>query len=78
MIISIPMNTVIARWLKGMQEAQMKNRDQRTRLMSELLANIRSYVILLRVTSQLILTLFIYAGSSFMHGRTRSLERFLP
>lgn len=44
MIISIPMNTVIARWLKGMQEKQMKNRDQRTRLMSELLANIRSYV----------------------------------
>ena len=28
-----------------MQEQQMKNRDQRTRLMSELLANIRSYVL---------------------------------
>lgn len=42
MIFSIPLNTFIARLLKKMQEAQMKNRDQRTRLMSELLANIKS------------------------------------
>ncbi|OCH89274.1 hypothetical protein OBBRIDRAFT_804843 [Obba rivulosa] len=42
MIVSIPLNTVIARMLKNMQEAQMKNRDKRTRLMSDLLANIRS------------------------------------
>ncbi|KAG1740326.1 P-loop containing nucleoside triphosphate hydrolase protein [Suillus lakei] len=42
MIISIPLNTMIARMLKKMQEQQMKNRDQRTRLMSELLANIKS------------------------------------
>ncbi|KAJ8592180.1 P-loop containing nucleoside triphosphate hydrolase protein [Rhizopogon salebrosus TDB-379] len=42
MIISIPLNTVIARLLKKMQEQQMKNRDRRTRLMSELLANIKS------------------------------------
>ncbi|OCH93693.1 metal resistance protein YCF1 [Obba rivulosa] len=43
MIVSIPLNTVIARMLKNMQEAQMKNRDKRTRLMSDLLANIRRY-----------------------------------
>ncbi|KAG6899872.1 hypothetical protein C0993_005842 [Termitomyces sp. T159_Od127] len=34
--------TVIARALKRMQVQQMKNRDKRTRLMSELLANIKS------------------------------------
>ncbi|TCD67602.1 hypothetical protein EIP91_012232 [Steccherinum ochraceum] len=42
MIFSIPLNTIIARALKRMQEKQMKNRDQRTRLMSELLYNIKS------------------------------------
>lgn len=44
MIFSIPLNTFIARLLKKMQEKQMKNKDQRTRLMSELLANIRRCV----------------------------------
>ncbi len=43
MIFSIPLNTTIARYMKRMQEKQMKNRDQRTRLMSELLANIKRY-----------------------------------
>ncbi|RDB20896.1 Metal resistance protein YCF1 [Hypsizygus marmoreus] len=42
MVFSIPLNTVIARKLKRMQEEQMKNRDRRTRLMSELLSNIKS------------------------------------
>ncbi|KAF9556671.1 metal resistance protein YCF1 [Agrocybe pediades] len=42
MIVSIPLNTFIARILKKMQEQQMKNRDKRTRLMSELLSNIKS------------------------------------
>ncbi|KAJ3500325.1 hypothetical protein NLJ89_g9851 [Agrocybe chaxingu] len=42
MVFSIPLNTFIARILKRMQEQQMKNRDKRTRLMSELLANIKS------------------------------------
>ncbi|CDO77661.1 hypothetical protein BN946_scf184969.g12 [Trametes cinnabarina] len=42
MIVSIPLNTLIARLLKRLQEKQMKNRDKRTRLMSDLLANIRS------------------------------------
>lgn len=42
MIFSIPLNTFIAGILKRMQEEQMKNRDKRTRLMSELLSNIKS------------------------------------
>ncbi|KAI0091755.1 metal resistance protein YCF1 [Irpex rosettiformis] len=42
MIFSIPLNTFIARILKKMQQEQMKNRDKRTKLMSELLANIKS------------------------------------
>ncbi|KAF9078085.1 metal resistance protein YCF1 [Rhodocollybia butyracea] len=42
MVFSIPLNTFIARILKRMQQQQMKNRDKRTRLMSELLANIKS------------------------------------
>ncbi|KAH9946530.1 metal resistance protein YCF1 [Amylocystis lapponica] len=42
MAVSIPLNTWIARYMKRLQEQQMKNRDKRTRLMSELLANIRS------------------------------------
>jgi ABC-type bacteriocin/lantibiotic exporter with double-glycine peptidase domain len=42
MMISIPLNTLVAQVLKKMQEKQMKNRDKRTRLMSELLANIKS------------------------------------
>ncbi|PPQ65474.1 hypothetical protein CVT26_000114 [Gymnopilus dilepis] len=42
MVVSIPLNTYIARILKKMQEEQMKNRDKRTRLMSELLSNIKS------------------------------------
>ena len=41
MIVSIPLNTAIARYMKKLQEKQMKSRDKRTRLMSELLANIR-------------------------------------
>jgi len=43
MFISVPLNMVVAKALKGMQEKQMKNRDRRTRLMSELLANIKRY-----------------------------------
>ncbi|KAJ1307098.1 hypothetical protein OPQ81_001216 [Rhizoctonia solani] len=42
MIVSLPLNTFIARMLKNMQGEQMKNRDKRTRLMSELLNNIKS------------------------------------
>lgn len=43
MILSIPLNTSLARVLKKLQEQQMKNRDHRTRLMNELLANIKRY-----------------------------------
>lgn len=59
MVFSIPLNTCtclsslqpptshvlvdIARILKKMQEQQMKNRDKRTRLMTEFLANIKRY-----------------------------------
>ena len=39
------MLAVIASILKRMQEKQMKNRDQRTRLMSELLTNIKRCVL---------------------------------
>ncbi|KAJ7623378.1 P-loop containing nucleoside triphosphate hydrolase protein [Roridomyces roridus] len=42
MVLSIPLTTFIARIQKRMQEEQMKNRDERTRLMSELLSNIKS------------------------------------
>ncbi|KAJ8094347.1 hypothetical protein PM082_010781 [Marasmius tenuissimus] len=42
MVFSVPINTFIARILKRMQKQQMANRDKRTRLMSELLANIKS------------------------------------
>jgi hypothetical protein len=45
MIISIPLNTLIAKRLKSLNETQMKNRDMRTRLMSELLTNIKRHVI---------------------------------
>jgi hypothetical protein len=37
MIISIPLNTKIARILKKIQEQQMKNRDRRMRLASLLI-----------------------------------------
>jgi ATP-binding cassette subfamily C (CFTR/MRP) protein 1 len=44
MILSIPLNTYVARVLKRMQEQLMKSRDERTKLMSELLSNIRRCV----------------------------------
>ncbi|KAH9975853.1 P-loop containing nucleoside triphosphate hydrolase protein [Lactifluus volemus] len=42
MLFSVPLNTVIANFLKNLQVQQMKNKDKRSRLMSELLANVRS------------------------------------
>ncbi|KAH9000229.1 P-loop containing nucleoside triphosphate hydrolase protein [Lactarius akahatsu] len=42
MIFSVPLNTFIANLMKNLQVQQMKNKDKRSRLMSELLANIRS------------------------------------
>jgi len=69
MVFSIPLNTFIARILKKMQEQQMKNRDKRTRLMSELLANIKRLVFS-PPTLQCMLT--TQQASSFMHGNMRS------
>ena len=42
MILSMPINATIARFQTRMSKQQMKNKDQRTRLMNEILNNIRS------------------------------------
>ncbi|KAJ5323809.1 Metal resistance protein YCF1 [Penicillium atrosanguineum] len=42
MIFMIPLNGVIARMMKKLQIIQMKNKDSRTRLMTEILNNIKS------------------------------------
>ncbi|OLL26952.1 Metal resistance protein YCF1 [Neolecta irregularis DAH-3] len=42
MILMIPVNTVIANKMKNLQVTQMKNKDARTRLMTEILNNIKS------------------------------------
>jgi ATP-binding cassette, subfamily C (CFTR/MRP), member 1 len=42
MIVMIPLNGVIAKIMKKLQITQMKNKDQRTRLMTEILNNMKS------------------------------------
>ena len=42
MILSIPLNAVIAKFMKKLQIEQMKNKDSRTRLMTEILNNMKS------------------------------------
>lgn len=42
MIIMIPVNSVIMRYQKKLQKIQMKNKDERTRVTSEILNNIKS------------------------------------
>lgn len=42
MILSIPLTAAIARYQTKLQRQQMKNKDQRTRMMSEILNNVRS------------------------------------
>lgn len=42
MVVMIPINTLTARVQRRLQQKQMKNKDQRTRLTSELLTNIKS------------------------------------
>ncbi|KAK7534369.1 multidrug resistance-associated protein 1 [Phyllosticta citribraziliensis] len=42
MIVMIPINGLIARIMKTLQKAQMKNKDSRTRLMTEILNNMKS------------------------------------
>jgi ATP-binding cassette, subfamily C (CFTR/MRP), member 1 len=48
MIFSIPLNSLIARQLKKMNEQQMKYRDKRTKLMNELLINIKRWFFISR------------------------------
>jgi len=42
MLVMIPINGIIARIMKTLQMAQMKNKDSRTRLMTEILNNMKS------------------------------------
>lgn len=42
MILMIPINGIIARIMKSLQKTQMKNKDTRTRLMTEILNNMKS------------------------------------
>ena len=42
MVLSIPLNGLIARIMKTLQKEQMKNKDSRTRLMTEILNNMKS------------------------------------
>lgn len=42
MLVMIPVNGIIARFMKKLQKTQMKNKDSRTRLMTEILANMKS------------------------------------
>ncbi|TGZ81048.1 ABC transporter family protein [Ascodesmis nigricans] len=42
MLIMIPVNGVIASYMKSLQKTQMKNKDSRTRLMTEILNNMKA------------------------------------
>ncbi|RPA87355.1 hypothetical protein BJ508DRAFT_357771 [Ascobolus immersus RN42] len=42
MILMIPLNGVIAKYMKGLTRKQMKNKDTRTRLMTEILNNMKA------------------------------------
>ncbi|KAF8463649.1 putative ABC metal ion transporter [Kalaharituber pfeilii] len=42
MLFTIPINGVVARMMKNLQQKQMKNKDARTRLMTEILNNMKS------------------------------------
>lgn len=42
MVIMIPLNAVIARYQKKLQKTQMKHKDERSRLISEILNNVKS------------------------------------
>ena len=42
MILSIPLNGLLARYMKKLQKIQMGNKDSRTRLMTEILNNMKS------------------------------------
>jgi len=42
MLLMIPINGFVARMMKNLQQKQMKNKDARTRLMTEILNNMKS------------------------------------
>ncbi|EPQ30424.1 uncharacterized protein PFL1_01950 [Pseudozyma flocculosa PF-1] len=42
MVVAVPLNTMLARYLRKLSERQMKVKDKRTRLMNEILTNIKS------------------------------------
>lgn len=42
MLFMIPINAFVARMMKNLQQRQMKNKDARTRLMTEILNNMKS------------------------------------
>lgn len=42
MVLTVPLNALIAKMMKKLQITQMKNKDQRTRLMTEILNNMKS------------------------------------
>lgn len=42
MILMVPVNGFIAKWMKTLQKRQMKNKDARSRLMAEILNNMKS------------------------------------
>jgi len=42
MVVMIPINAIIAKIMKSLQKTQMKNKDARTRLMTEILNNMKS------------------------------------
>ena len=42
MVVSIPINTALARYMRSLAEQTMKVKDKRTRLMNEILTNIKS------------------------------------
>ena len=41
MILTIPINTVVARISRGYQLEQMKNKDKRTKLMNEIIGGVK-------------------------------------
>lgn len=42
MLLMVPINGFVARFMKNLQKIQMKNKDARTRLMTEILNNMKS------------------------------------
>ncbi|KAJ9099303.1 hypothetical protein QFC21_004184 [Naganishia friedmannii] len=74
MVVSLPINTVISRYLKDLQKEQMKNKDARSRLMNEILTNIRS----IKLRGRLLARLRVMpVDFSFTDGRRLSARKYL-